>query len=64
MYNKTEDVVSIRCDEIKCLSLSTTLWGNKHVFETDMNNPGSKIFSKSEADKFLKKWFPEANKLF
>lgn len=64
MYNKTEDVVSIRCDEIKCLSLSTTLWGNKHVFETDMNNPGSEIFTKTKADNFLKKWFPEANNLF
>jgi hypothetical protein len=64
MYNKTEDVVSVKCDKIKCLSLSTTLWGNKHVFETDMSNPGSKIFKNKEANEFLTKWFPEAYKLF
>jgi len=64
MYNKTDDVVSTRCDNMKCLSLSTTLWGNKHIFETDMSNPGSRVFDKKEANEFLTKWFPEAYKLF
>jgi hypothetical protein len=64
MYNKTEDVVSIRCDKIKCMALSTTLWGNKHIFETDMSNPGSRILPKKEEKEFLTKWFPEAYKMF
>lgn len=64
MYQKTEDVVSIRCDKIKCMALSTTLWGNKHIFETDMSNPGSRILKAKEKNEFLKKWFPETFELW
>ena len=64
MYRKTENVHAMRCDEIKCLSLSTTLWSNRHSFALDMQNEGSRVFNDTEANDFLEKWFPETFKLF
>lgn len=56
MHLKAQNVVSLRCDDHKCLSISTTLWSNKHNYFVDMDNSGSKILNV----KFLNKYFPES----
>ncbi len=62
MIRKTDSVKVIECDEIKCLSISTSLWSNRHNFLLDMQNKGSYLINNNVA--FLRKWFPDALNLF
>ena len=54
MFNLTQNYKIINTPDIKCLSVSTNLWSNKHSFSesTAIKNDG-----------FLDKWFPDAYKL-
>lgn len=63
-YSMTEKAIkkkTIQDDRIKSLSISTTLWPNRHNFQYDMNNEGSVIL---EDHSMLKEYFPETYKLF
>jgi len=52
MINLTQSYKAVNSKFIKCLSISTNLWGNLHEFGDEIKDNG-----------FIDKWFPDANKL-
>ena len=53
MFQKASHFKAIMSDEAQSMSVSTSLWGNKHTFDGDLID-----------ESYLTKWFPEALKLF
>lgn len=53
----------VRDERLKCVSISTHKWLNKHVFNHHWNNliPSEKMFDPQD---FINQYFPEANTLF
>ena len=60
MTQKAEKFKGVRV-ESKCLSISTTLWPNRHDFWYDMKNQGSKLLNDHS---LLEEYFPETYNLF
>jgi hypothetical protein len=56
MFSKAKSYKLVKRDDIKCLSISSNLWGNFHTFETDAHE-------RLKAEPFLERWFPDYEKL-
>jgi len=54
MFNLAKSYKTINSKAIKCLSISTNLWGNHHSFEDS---------DEIQDNGFIDKWFPDAHKL-
>lgn len=61
MIKKTESYKGIISEEAQSLAISTTIWANKHSFDTESASNFELI---DNVNDYLTKWFPEGLKLF